>query len=264
MLVNLRWYDWLVVNSSAGKDSQVTLDVLAQQADAQGVKHKVVVVHCDLGRAEWEGAKELAELQAAIYGVRFEVVKRKQGDLLEHVRARGMWPSPTARYCTSDHKRGQVDQLFTRLSKETRESGVRRPVRILNCLGLRAEESPARQKKLPFRLDRRASNGKRTVHTFLPIHDLTTEQVWERIRQSMVPHHPAYDLGLPRLGCVLCIMAPKNALLLAGKHNRKLLDEYVAVEKEIGHRFRKELSLAEVRDELDAGVEPGSVQSWSM
>lgn len=266
MRVNLPWYDCIVVNSSAGKDSQAMLDLVVRQAEALGVKQKVVVVHADLGRAEWKGTKELAEFQATHYGVRFEVVRRRQGDLLDHVRQRGKWPSSTARYCTSDHKRGQVARLLTSLTQEAKRDGVRgRRVRILNCLGLRAEESPARSKRLPFSLDRRATNGKRVVHTWLPLHDWTTEEVWAAIRASGVPHHPAYDLGMPRLSCCFCIFAPKKALVLAGIHNRQLLDEYVAVEDAIGHRFRKELSLVEVRNEVARGAVPKeTVGSWCM
>jgi hypothetical protein len=52
--------------------------------------------------------------------------------------------------------------------------------------------------------------------------------------------------------------------MLAGKHNRAKLDEYVKVEQEVGSRFRMELSLAEVRDALDRGEEPGPVASWEM
>jgi 3'-phosphoadenosine 5'-phosphosulfate sulfotransferase (PAPS reductase)/FAD synthetase len=259
-MMQLNEFDWTVINSSAGTDSQAMLDVVCRLAREQGALHRVVVVHADLGRVEWQGTRELAETQAKAYGVRFEVVKRPQGDLLDHVLARGKWPSPSARYCTSDHKRGPVTTLFTRLTRELNG----RHARILNCLGLRAEESPARAKRVPFELDRRDSNGKRTVFTWLPIHDWTTAQVWERIRQSGVPYHPAYDLGMPRLSCCFCIFSPREALMLAGKHNPDLLARYVEVEKRIGHTFKANLSLADVQRALDDGEEPGPVRTWSM
>ena len=88
---------------------------------------------------------------------------------------------------------------------------------------------------------------------WLPLHAWTTEQVWQRIKASGVRYHPAYDLGMPRLSCCFCIFSPRSALLLAGKHNPELLAEYVAVEKQIGHRFRKELSLTEVQEALAKG-----------
>lgn len=92
-------YDWILVNSSAGKDSLAMLDVLVTQAEAEDCKDSILVVHCDLGRVEWPGTRELAKQQAARYGVNFVAVRRAQGDLLEQVEARGMWPSPRQRYC---------------------------------------------------------------------------------------------------------------------------------------------------------------------
>jgi len=83
---------------------------------------------------------------------------------------------------------------------------------------------------LPFGNDPRSSNGRRTVDVWLPIHSWTADQVWQRIHASGVRHHPAYDLGMPRLSCCFCIFSPRSALLLAGKHNPQLLAEYVAVE----------------------------------
>jgi predicted phosphoadenosine phosphosulfate sulfurtransferase len=50
MKINLRWYDWIVVNSSAGKDSQAMLDYVVKMADALGIKDRVVVAHCRLER----------------------------------------------------------------------------------------------------------------------------------------------------------------------------------------------------------------------
>jgi 3'-phosphoadenosine 5'-phosphosulfate sulfotransferase (PAPS reductase)/FAD synthetase len=260
----LRDFDWVISNSSAGKDSAAMLDVLVEQARSEGVLDRLVVVHAELGRVEWPGTRELAERQARPYGVRFEVVHRKQGNLLDHVEKRGRWPSPAQRYCISDSKRGPVATLFTRLTAETRRLAPGKVVKLLNCLGLRAAESPARAKQVPFQLDERASNTKRAIWRWLPIHDWTTAEVWDRIKASGVESHPAYSLGMPRLSCCFCIFAPRAALLLAGKFNRQLLNEYVELEARINHRFRVDLSLAEVQRDLEAGVEPGTVTTWNM
>ncbi len=286
---DLASYDWLLVNSSAGKDSQAMLDLVVEMARAAGVADRIVVVHCDLGRVEWQGTRELAQRQAEHYGARFEVVSRSQGDLLDHVEARGMWPSSTARFCTSDHKRAQVRTLMTRLVVEWRQreaeaegwtDGVSsrlpkqsRPCRILNCMGLRAEESPARAKKVAFERDEDASNGRRVVDAWLPILGWTVGEVWARIRVSGVAHHRAYDLGMKRLSCCFCIFAPEAALMIAGEHNRGLLAEYVRVEAKTGHAFRgsktKKFHLAVIQDRLAAGerVSPeaaGDAGCWNM
>jgi len=80
--VDLAQYDIILINTSAGKDSQAMLDYIAEQARAAGVTDRLVAVHADLGRVEWEGTRELAEAQAKHYGIRFEVVKKNGGDLL--------------------------------------------------------------------------------------------------------------------------------------------------------------------------------------
>jgi 3'-phosphoadenosine 5'-phosphosulfate sulfotransferase (PAPS reductase)/FAD synthetase len=264
MLPDLRAYDWIVLNSSAGKDSQAMLDYVVEQCDQVGVpRQRLVVAHADLGRVEWPGTRELAEEQAQHYGLAFVAVSRPQGDLLDHIARRGMFPSPTARYCTAQHKRGPIWTVFTRLAACSRRQGV--PVcRILNCLGMRAEESPARARRPPFTPNALASNGRRWVDDWLPLHAWRVEQVWRRIRASGVRHHPAYDLGMPRLSCCFCIFAPRSALLLAGKHNPELLAEYVRVERAIGHRFRVELPLADIQRALAEGEDPGPVQDWTM
>lgn len=246
--VDLREWDLILVQSSAGKDSQAMLHVIATRAAEQGVADRVVVIHCDLGRVEWRGTRELAAEQARHYGARFETISRPQGDLLQHVEARGQWPSSTARYCTSDHKRGQAAKVCTALVSEWRAANGGRRCRVLNCLGFRAEESSARAKREPWTENTRLSNGRRHVQDWLPIHHWSTAEVWDTIDASGVRSHDAYRLGMPRLSCVFCIFAPKAALVIAGRENRQLLEEYVALEERIGHRFRTDLSMAEVRE----------------
>lgn len=277
----LQDYDWLLVASSGGKDSQAMIDHVVELADAEGLpRERIVVVHCDLGRVEWEGTSDLAAAQAAHYGLRFERVSRPQGDLLTQVEHMKFWPRPSTRYCTSDHKRAQIYKVMTRLAGEYRarlgkkqRGEKRRPCRILNAMGMRAEESPNRAKLSPFERDEAASNGRRTVDAWLPLHTWTTAQVWERIRASGVPHHRAYDLGMKRLSCCFCIFAPESALMIAGHHNRPLLAEYVRVEQKIGHAFRgsktKKFHLAVIQDRLAAGEIPGAATAaddgcWNM
>lgn len=265
--MNLHDYDIVVINSSAGKDSLATLDHVVALAAAQAYpRERITVAHADLGRVEWQGTKDLAERQAAFYGVAFIAIARPQGDLLEHVRQRRMWPSSTTRYCTSDHKRGQVAKVIVALEQALRRTVVRtgRPVAVLNIFGFRAEESPARAKRPRFALNKRLTTRTRTVYDWLPIQDWTVKQVWGAILASGAPWHRAYELGMPRLSCVFCIFSPKAALVLAGKHNRALLDQYVQVEQEIGHRFRVDLSMAEVKAAVDADEPVGTITDWRM
>jgi 3'-phosphoadenosine 5'-phosphosulfate sulfotransferase (PAPS reductase)/FAD synthetase len=256
---DLRSYDRIVVNTSGGKDSQAQTDLVCTLADKVGMLDRVVMAHANLGAMEWPGTEELAREHAAHYGVRFEAVTRPQGDLLSHVLKRRMWPSSKQRFCTSDHKRGQIATLFTRFTAE-----VGNGARILSCMGMRAQESPNRAKLPVFQVDRRNTNTKRGVDIWLPLKDWTVDQVWARNRAAGTRHHGAYDLGMKRLSCVLCIFANRDSLLIAGKHNTELLREYVRVEAEIGHDFRHNFKLADILAAVERGEVPAEAPDFVM
>jgi 3'-phosphoadenosine 5'-phosphosulfate sulfotransferase (PAPS reductase)/FAD synthetase len=194
------------------------------------------------------------------------VVRREKGDLLQQVEERGMWPDNKNRYCTSDQKRDQVAKLHTVLANEYRAANANldRPVRILNCMGFRIDESPARAKKLPFEVDKRQTNGRRAVWNWLPIHGWNVAKVWETIKASGVRYHYAYDKGMPRLSCCFCIFAPKDALVIAGRENPELLNKYVALEEKIGHTFQNGSKIADIKALIEQGYEPKNVQNWTM
>lgn len=261
-------YDFVIINTSSGKDSQTILKLVADQAAKDGYPtSRIVCAHADLGDMEWPGTVELAEKQAAHYGLRFWKMARPQGNLLSHIQQRGMWPSSQARYCTSDHKRAQIRKLMTELVATRwrfhwRYSG--RQVRILNVMGMRAEESPARSKLKPFSHDTSASNGKRHIDNWLPIHEWKLADVWRDIKASGVPYHKAYDLGMPRLSCVFCIFSPPAALMIAGRNNPELLDQYVKAERTMGHTFRKDFPIEKVQQAIANGEDWGKATDWVM
>jgi 3'-phosphoadenosine 5'-phosphosulfate sulfotransferase (PAPS reductase)/FAD synthetase len=257
-------FRWIVVNSSGGKDSQTALRVVVEEANRQGYPlSRIVVSHQCLGHVEWRGTLDLVKVQAEHYGLRLEVSKyrTKEGvqlGLLDYVRKRGKWPSSSARYCTSDFKRGPGGRVVTKLYREAAGD-------VLQVFGFRAQESPARAAKAVYARNERLSNQSRDVIDWLPIHEWNEAQVWASIKESRVPYHGAYDLGMPRLSCVFCIFAPKAALMVAGRENPELLDEYVKVEEEIGHTFQNGRSLKEIQQAIAKGEEAGSLDgNWNM
>ena len=259
--------DFWTLNSSGGKDSQAMLAAVVAYADSIGYpRTRMIVVHANLGRVEWPGVPELVAEHAAHYGLRMGVARRRTAegafqDLLQHVEARGRWPSPTNRYCTSDHKRDPLANIIRRLDAEARSVHPHRECHqptIINCIGLRAGESPARARRQAFALDTRLTTRTRSVYQWLPVHKWSAEQVWEAVREAGTRVHRAYGLGMPRLSCQFCIYAPKAALLRAGRLNPGLLDEYVRVEVKTGHRFRVDLALADIKAELDASPDAGT------
>lgn len=266
--VDLTHYDIILISTSAGKDSQVMLDVVYTMAFEQGVADRVCAVHCDLGRAEWAGTAALAQRQCDRYGVPLLVVQRPQGDFLHQLEhERRMWPDDQNRWCTSDQKRTQVETAITQFVSALAGGKLRkyrgRATRVLSCLGLRAQESDSRKAELPFRANDRTTSGIRQIDRWLPIHQWTETQVWERIRTKGLEYHRAYDLGMPRLSCVFCFYAPPEALLLAGYHNRPLLAELVRIEGAIGHTIKADLSLTQIQATLEGGYVPRqAVVEW--
>lgn len=249
---DLSKFDVIAVSTSGGKDSQAMLSIISDMARDQGVLDRVIAIHADLGRAEWKGVTELVRTQCEIAGVPLTIVDRELGDLLDHIEERGMFPSQTTPFCTSDHKRDQITKVYTGLTKA---AGRKTNLNILECVGLRAQESSARAKRPVFILNTKKSTKSdlRKVYTFHPILDWTAEDVWAEIERSGMPHHKAYDLGMPRLSCVFCINAPKSALMIAGQENPELLQEYVDLEARIGHTFKNGSSLADIADALREG-----------
>ncbi len=219
-----------VSNHSGGKDSQAMLIKLRQCVPDR----LILVVHASLGAMEWPGAMELARDQAADAGLPFLVAKAEK-TLLQMVERRFQtrpevpsWPSASTRQCTSDLKRGPIQREVRKYAKA---NGFKVTV---NCLGLRAEESPGRAKRAVFS-KMGISNSVLTWHEWLPVHDLTTSEIFQTIAGAgQLPHH-AYALGNERLSCVFCIMASRNDIGTGARNHPALLDQYDALEKHTGY-----------------------------
>lgn len=260
-MVQLADYDFVLINTSAGKDSQTSMRFVIDQAKREGYPMtRIIGAHADLGPMEWPGTPELAKVQSDHYGIELRKVKRPE-NLLEHIERRGMFPSSKQRFCTSDHKRDQIAKLFTEVSARLYRG---KPIRILNVMGMRAQESPARAKLKPFALNERVSNSRKIVFNWLPIHEWQIQDVWADIKASGVPYHKAYDLGMPRLSCMFCIFSPPAALMIAGKANPELLAEYVRVERKSGHTFRDGFPIENVQKAIAAGEDWGKASDWVM
>ncbi|MEV7011746.1 phosphoadenosine phosphosulfate reductase family protein [Streptosporangium sp. NPDC051022] len=258
---NLHDHDAIVICSSGGQDSTAMTAYLAEQITTQNYTDPVVVIHNDLGTTdtgepiEWAGAEQLAREHAAAYGFRFEVLRREKGGLWQQLLTeRHLWMGERARWCTADQKTSQGMKFVTRLTTELRDQlGITgRPVRVLYCLGLRAEESAGRRKQPPLAVDTAHSSGARTVTRWLPIHAWTLDQVWEQIRKAGLRTHDAYTRGMARLSCRLCILASVDDLMLSGALNPAVLADYRRAERELGHRFTATLSITQITAALTA------------
>lgn len=278
---DLSSYDVILVNISAGKDSQVCLHETVMACDNLGIpRSRIVTVFCDLGdKDEWPGTRELAAEHAAHYGLRHEVVcrwitlpggARVRQTLSEYIEQRGKWPDAARRYCTSELKRGPVEQLMTRLADEVRASwGPKRRgtcyrrVRILNVMGLRAQESPKRAAMLPFRFNKRASNQSvRLVDEWLPVHSWHLVEVLAGIKRAGTRMHPVYAKGMPRLSCRFCVLASKSALVRAAQLDPEGAQDRLGMERRMGHLFRQDLSMGQIIAEAGKAG-PAEVADWA-
>lgn len=211
-----------VANHSGGKDSQAMTNWLLRLVPAS----QLVVIHAHLPEVEWEGTEH--HIRSTIGDAELHIVQAKK-TFFEMVEHRKRFPSPSTRQCTSDLKRGPIQ---VKINAICRERGF---TKVVNCMGLRAEESSGRAKKEVFKLNKRASTSKRTQYDWLPIHEMTTAQVFESIKNHGQTPFYTYAQGMKRKSCCFCIMACKSDLQIAARLRPELFSRYVETEKRLGH-----------------------------
>ena len=102
-------------------------------------------------------------------------------------------------------------------------------------MGMRAEESPARARKAPWRRNDRMSVAGREVFDWLPVFELSTDQVFRVIHDAGQTPHWTYAAGMSRLSCSFCILASRADLRRAAELRPDLYRTYAALKRRIGH-----------------------------
>lgn len=227
------------ISHSGGKDSQAMYALLSKVIPS----NQIVVVHADLGEVEWEGVQEHIK-ENTNHDVN---VVRAGKTFLGMVEKRGMWPSAAYRQCTSDLKRGPIFK-FIRNDLKKRNATI-----AINCMGLRAQESSARAKKIPFNYNKLQSCNNRVirhVYDWLPIFHFKTDEVFKAIQEAGQKPFWAYEKN-ERLSCVFCIMGCVNDLRHGAEQRPELFKKYVELEKKIGHTmFMKGKSPISLEDHI--------------
>jgi len=209
----------LVVNFSGGKDSCAMLAYLVENYP-HVQKH---VVFADTGW-EHEGAVEWCRSIVEGMGLNLSVVRNPNKTFLQMAQRRKMFPGMQTRQCTSDLKRGPIQTWIRQNVKESL---------IVNCMGIRSEESPGRSKAKRLSRNKALTNSKRTVWDWNPIKDWTTADVLEYLAARNIPLHPVYG-HLSRFSCRLCIyMTPKD-IKAVKQHDPEAIQIIDSIEKEIG------------------------------
>lgn len=225
------------VSHSGGKDSQAMYAAVLKVVPFNQIR----VIHADLGDIEHAGV--ISHIFNNIHGTMI-IAKafNKAGtavDLFDMVRARRAsldaqgrfdapaFPSSAARFCTSDLKTGPI-------WREIRQAGNEL---VVNCVGIRAEESKSRAKKVGGRgtlnLNKKNTNSKREAYDWWPIADWTIDQVWTEISDAGQEPHPTYALGNDRLSCMFCIFGSVNDLRNAAAQRPDLLQKYTQLETDV-------------------------------
>lgn len=213
-----------VINDSGGKDSQA-MKALLMAAIPQD---QLLIIHAHLEGEEWEGTQDHVRRYAGNVPVVIATPVKTYEDM---VRRRGMFPSPTLRQCTSDLKRGPIEREVRRyLAARPGHSG-----RVVNCMGMRAQESAKRAKLATWKFSARNSAAGRQWFDWLPIFDLTERQVFRVIGEAGQKALWVYEAGMRRASCQFCIMACQEDLQTAARLAPEAYARRVQLEREVGH-----------------------------
>jgi DNA sulfur modification protein DndC len=212
-----------VISHSAGKDSQAQTILVRSMVPAA----QIVVIHAVLPEVEWDGTIE--HISETTKGLPL-ILARSTKTFFEMVDHRQMFPSPKNRQCTSDLKRGPIErEVRQHLAANPAYGGL-----VVMCMGMRAAESTGRAKLKTLKRNAANSVAGREWYDWLPIHHLTTPEVFAMIAQAGEEPHWAYAKGMSRLSCCFCIMASEADLTTAARLNPRLYARYVAKERALG------------------------------
>ena len=235
----------LIVNHSGGKDSHRMLGFLVEHFP-EITKY---VVQADTGFEQISpiSAEDFARQNAARYGLDLYMVKNPNKTYLEMVENRGMFPDMINRQCTSDLKRGPVEVFIRNSGRAKFASPVREKV-IINCIGIRAAESPKRSAMPPWKRNNKLSTAGRQVWDWMPIHQETLRDVLEWHWRVGHPLHPVYvpeyhadgTVGgyMRRLSCRLCIFATEHDIRQIAKHDPEAFQAVATLEQRINFTMR--------------------------
>lgn len=224
----------IYVSHSGGKDSQAMLARIKKL----GLLDKVVLIHSDLGKMEWEPMHHW--ISSISFGLEVNVVKAEM-DFFQMARKYGRLPSGRHQFCTDFLK---ITPIAAFIHAHMTKNGY---TRAINATGIRAEESTRRAKKADkmsvdfvamSEMTQPKKHPGQVIKDWLPIFDLTVEQVKALIASVGQAPHKLYSMGFSRLSCVFCINGKVAEHALAAKMRPELFQEVVALEKELGKSMR--------------------------
>lgn len=180
----------VVVSVSGGKDSAATALYMREL----GIEHERVFADTgfehDLTYAYLRG--ELTRVVGTIQEVRGKYT------LQELVKHKGMFPSRTRRFCTTELKVKPLAAYVRSLDDD-----------VVNVVGIRAAESDARAKLSEWEF-----SDTFDCDVWRPLIAWSEQQVIDIHRRHGLQPNPLYLMGASRVGCWPCIHARKNEIKL--------------------------------------------------
>lgn len=249
----------VAIGVSGGKDSSATASVIRQYLDQIGHTGPRLLIHAQLGRAEWQQSGAICQQLADALGMELMVVARERGDMVDRwiqrytdntgryanlklVKALLPWSTAGMRFCTGEMKTAIICRALIQ-----RFSGCS----ILNATGIRRQESANRLRK-PVSSVNNALSGKRLAtsgYNWNPIIEWREQDVWALHHQLGLPIHEAYSqYGMSRVSCAFCVLASIPDLTNAARcrQNQALFSELVDLEIRSTFSFTDSRWLADI------------------
>ena len=237
----------VVVSFSGGKDSTAMLLYLC--SEFPGLEIDVVFADTGWEHPEtWEWICQLVGEIGKVYSettLNLHKVQSDTKDFLSMVEKRGMFPSAQYRQCTSDLKRAPIYKWIRNNCKEGK---------VIQCIGLRADESAARAKKNPLTVNQTLTIKTREVTDWLPIHDWGDRKVRTYITNRGFRLHPVYQY-LSRFSCRVCIFASARELAAIHQHDAEAIAIIHFLEEKIGFTMSPEGPIAQRIADFNQGEE---------
>jgi 3'-phosphoadenosine 5'-phosphosulfate sulfotransferase (PAPS reductase)/FAD synthetase len=204
----------IIVNISSGKDSTLCLKLAIDKVG----KENVIAVFQD---TSWEADEVYEYLQYLESFFKIKILRifsEKYDNILHLIYKKGIFPSPSRRFCTQELK---LKPIFYFLLKNDYYPSLFNDYEV--WVGIRRDESNEREEKykdidknkiytysgmfthssiLPARL--------RDMKVRYPIVDLTTKEVFTKLKKANIDPNKLYEMGFDRVGCAPCILGGKG------------------------------------------------------
>lgn len=249
-----------VVNHFGGKDSTRMLGLV--RSKFRDSPTYAVMADTGFEHQRPVSAADFARQRCAEFGLDLTVVRNLRRTYLEMVEQRGMFPSAQFRQCTSDLKRGPIEKFIRSLPHKV----------IVNCIGIRAEESHTRARLSPLTRNGNLTTRNRTVYNWLPIFDRSLGDVLAWHWANAIRLHPVYvpeyhkdgTTGgyLRRFSCRVCIFATDSDLRAIYQHDRPAFEQVSSLEAKLGYTMRPGASLVQIVGTETSTVEEARQQSF--